>query len=71
MGDMVITCIQCKEDFDFSIEEQEKLEKRGFDVPLRCPRCRKNKSRNLHNEKERKFKGKKKRHRMKFDEDYD
>ena len=71
MGNMVITCIQCQEDFEFTAEEQEKLNKRGFDAPLRCPQCRKHKSRNLQHEENRKFKSKKKHHRMKFDEDYD
>jgi hypothetical protein len=60
MGNMVITCIQCQEDFEFSVEEQEKLKKRGFDAPLRCPECRKHKARNLQQEENRKFKGKKK-----------
>ena len=71
MGNMVITCIQCQEDFEFTAEEQEKLKKRGFDAPLRCPECRKHKARNLQQEENRKFKGKKKHYRTKFDEDFD
>lgn len=71
MENMVITCIQCEEDFELSVEEQEKLKKRGFDAPLRCPQCRKHKSRNLQNQESRKFKDKKKHHRQKFDEYYD
>jgi hypothetical protein len=70
-GIMVITCIQCLEDFEFTVEEEEKLKKRGFDAPLRCPECRKHKARNLQHEENRKFKSKKKHYRMKFDEDYD
>ena len=71
MENMIITCIQCQEDFEFTVKEQEKLKKRGFDAPLRCPQCRKHKSRNLQHEENRKFKSKKKHHRLKFDEDYD
>jgi Probable zinc-ribbon domain len=71
MENMAITCIQCEEDFEFTVEEQKKLIKRGFDPPLRCPRCRKHKSRNLQHEENRKSKSKKKQYRMKFDEDYD
>lgn len=71
MEDMVITCIQCQEDFEFTVEEQEKLNKRGFDAPLRCPVCRKHKSRNLQDEETRKSKNKKKRHRIKSDEYYE
>ena len=71
MENMVITCIQCEEDFEFTVEEQEKLNKRGFDAPLRCPQCRKHKFRNLQHEEKRKSKSKKKQYRMKFDEDFD
>ena len=71
MGNMVITCVQCQEDFEVTVEEQEKLKKRGFDVPLRCHQCRKHKSRNLQHEENRKSRSKKKHYRMKFDEDYD
>jgi DNA-directed RNA polymerase subunit RPC12/RpoP len=69
MENMIITCIQCQEEFEFTVEEQEKLEKRGFDAPLRCPQCRKRKSRHLQNEENRRFKSKKKQYRMKFDEE--
>jgi hypothetical protein len=68
---IVITCIQCREDFEFTVEEQEKMKHRGFDAPLRCPQCRKHKSRNLQPEENRRFKSKKKHNRVKFDEDYD
>jgi len=71
MENMVITCIQCQEDFEISAEEQEKLTKKGFDAPLRCPQCRKHKSRNLQNQEPRKFKDKKKHYRQKFDEYFD
>jgi len=71
MENMVITCIQCEEDFEVTVEEQQKLRKRGFDAPLRCPQCRKHKSRHLQQEENRKFKSKKKHNRMRFDEDYD
>lgn len=71
MENMVITCVQCQEDFEFTVEEQEKLEKRGFDAPLRCPQCRKHKSRNLQYEENKKAMSKKKRYRMKFEEDDD
>lgn len=71
MENRVIICIQCQEEFEFTVEEQKKLEKRGFDAPLRCPQCRKRKSRHLQHEENRKLKGKKRQYRAKFDEDYD
>lgn len=45
--DMIMVCVQCDEEFDFSIQEQEKYEERGYDIPKRCPSCRKHKSRSL------------------------
>jgi DNA replicative helicase MCM subunit Mcm2 (Cdc46/Mcm family) len=71
MENKVITCIQCQEDFEFTVEEQEKLKRRGFDAPLRCPQCRKHKSRHLQQEENRKSKSKKRQYRTKFDEYYD
>jgi hypothetical protein len=71
MENMILTCVQCQEDFEFTVEEQEKLKKRGFDTPLRCPQCRKNKSRNIQHQEPRKFRDKKKHYRQKFNEYYD
>jgi DNA replicative helicase MCM subunit Mcm2 (Cdc46/Mcm family) len=71
MENKVITCIQCQEDFEFTVEEQEKLKRRGFDAPLRCPQCRKHKSRHLQQEENRMSKSKKRQYRTKFDEYYD
>ena len=71
MENIAITCIQCQEDFEFTVEEQKKLKKRGFDPPLRCPQCRKHKSRNPQHEENRKSRSKKRQYRIKFDEDYD
>ena len=69
MENIVITCIQCQEDFDFSIKEQKKLKKKGFDAPLRCPHCRKNKSRHFQHNENRWGKSKKRNYRIKLDED--
>ena len=71
MENMLITCIQCQEDFEFTVEEQEKMKDRGFDAPLRCPPCRKHKSRNHQHEENSKFKDRKKHYRLKFDYGYD
>ena len=69
MENMVITCIQCQEDFEFTVEEQEKMKNRGFGAPLRCPPCRKHKSRFLQHEENTKFKDRKKSYRLNFDYD--
>lgn len=67
MKSMKINCIQCEEDFDFSVQEQEKFRQRGFDFPLRCPNCRKKKFRDNEAPERKKFKDKKKHRRTKYD----
>ncbi|MFH1991287.1 MAG: zinc-ribbon domain containing protein [Pseudomonadota bacterium] len=71
MENLILTCIQCNTDFEFGAGEQQKYQERGFDVPLRCPQCRKNKYRDSEHQERRKFKDKKKHHRFKFDEQID
>lgn len=41
MENMVITCIQCETEFEFSIDEQIRHRKMNFDDPKRCDSCRK------------------------------
>ena len=53
MEDMTMVCVQCEEEFEFSVLEQEKYEERGYDIPKRCPSCRKHKSRNLDSAEDR------------------
>jgi len=43
MGNMKITCIQCEAEFEFSINEQRRFKEMNFDMPKRCPSCRKKK----------------------------
>lgn len=45
MENMIINCIQCGADFEFSIEAQRRYRQMNFDNPKRCPDCRKKKSR--------------------------
>ena len=44
-GDEWLICAQCGNEFLFASEEREKYLSRGFDLPLRCPACRKHRSR--------------------------
>ncbi len=39
MPDVDITCVQCKENFNFSQQEQEKFYQRNMTTPQRCPKC--------------------------------
>lgn len=43
MKSTMLTCIQCDDVFEFSVQEQEKFDRLGFDAPQRCPKCRKHK----------------------------
>lgn len=43
MEDRVIRCVQCDSDFEFSRLEQRLFFEKGFDMPKRCPECRRNK----------------------------
>ena len=68
MEDMLITCIQCENEFRFSIEEQQKYQLLGFDEPQRCPDCRKNKSKTIYLPEKCRFKDKKRYYRPKYNE---
>lgn len=48
MKDISLICIQCGNQFSISFNEYERLFMRGFDIPKRCPDCRKHKSHNAH-----------------------
>ena len=40
-----IVCVQCDDEFEFSVTDQIRYERKGFEPPHRCPNCRKHKSR--------------------------
>lgn len=50
---VVIECVDCGTSFEVSTEEQQWYKDKGFDLPKRCPRCRKSR-RNQNNNKKRK-----------------
>ena len=60
METKIITCVQCENEFEFSIVEQKNFRERGFDPPKRCPSCRKKKSKVLDFLQENKHNNKKK-----------
>lgn len=43
LNDITIECKDCGENFTVSAKEQEWYYDKGFELPKRCPRCRKNK----------------------------
>ena len=45
MENMYLDCVQCGNTFELSELEIKRYSTKGFDLPLRCPECRKHKSR--------------------------
>jgi hypothetical protein len=70
MKDRTITCIQCESPFMFNVAEQRRYIESGFNAPRRCPACRKNKSKPVENEWDRKHKNSKKRNRHRRDDEF-
>ena len=44
MSSVYFDCIQCNSEFELSEKEKMRCAAKGFDFPLRCPDCRKHKS---------------------------
>jgi len=65
MAELTIVCIQCDREFELDTEQQEYFHSRGFDLPKRCPECRKHKSKN--NRTSRHSEDKKKHFRLKYE----
>jgi NAD-dependent SIR2 family protein deacetylase len=40
-------CVQCEQDFSLTEKELSRHRINGFDLPLRCPECRKHKLKHL------------------------
>jgi hypothetical protein len=45
MPDKTITCTECGNEFNFSAEEQDFYNERGFQEPKRCKDCRERRKR--------------------------
>ncbi len=43
MQDQMLFCVQCDEPFAYTVKEQLRHERQGFDPPRRCPSCRQHK----------------------------
>ncbi len=67
MEEKIIYCIQCEAPFTYSVIEQERAALNAFSEPLRCPNCRKNKSKSAKSVEGKK--GKKHRRRTTRDEE--
>ena len=67
MKDEFIICIQCENEFVFSVEEQSRYAKMNFDEPKRCPVCRKKRS-HISGSDENQYRNKKKHYRFKYEQ---
>jgi hypothetical protein len=63
-----IVCIQCGDEFEVSGINREKLSDRGFDLPKRCPDCRRKKSKFAVDESNQRRRDKKKHYHQKYDQ---
>jgi hypothetical protein len=43
LEDKMIQCIECPDQFEFTVGEQKYFVDKGFKEPKRCPACRQNK----------------------------
>ena len=41
-SEMIVECAECGKVFTISAEEKEWYKEKGFKIPKRCPKCRKN-----------------------------
>jgi len=57
MREQTISCIQCDNDFVFTVAEQKRLGFNGFEAPKRCPECRRRKQKATHPESRKKKRG--------------
>jgi NAD-dependent SIR2 family protein deacetylase len=69
MESKLIYCVQCDAEFEFSVEDQQAYEAKGYDEPKRCPDCRRRKLKSSTNDSDDKWKTKKKRHHDRYDDD--
>ena len=53
-------CRQCDTEFEFDTAEQVRYAEKGYDNPLRCPECRKHKTKFINVREERKVKSRRK-----------
>ena len=60
--DQELLCVQCENIFVVTADEKRRLIERGFDIPKRCPDCRKRKHRYFEEEDEEWGQNRKKRY---------
>ena len=51
-----IACIECDDEFEFSVADKIRYERKGFEPPQRCPACRRHKTKIIFLDKKREAK---------------
>lgn len=54
-----VVCVQCDDEFEFTIADQVRYARKGFEAPKRCPICRKHKSKVIYLDCKREAKSRK------------
>jgi hypothetical protein len=70
MNDLIFNCVQCDEEFEISVDDYEYYTSKNFDLPKRCPLCRRNKKKSGVTEIKRNHHEKKKHYRLKNEIEY-
>ena len=54
-----IACVQCDDEFEFTVADQVRYATKGFEAPKRCTTCRKHKSKVIYLDRKREAKSRK------------
>ena len=66
MRNQILACKQCGIEFEITLEQELRYAERGFDLPERCPDCRKKKTREPAPSGRKRHPDKKKHYRLKY-----
>jgi hypothetical protein len=70
MQTIILECIQCQNEFEYTVAEQDYHNRMGFDEPKRCPYCRKRKTK-VSNQNHKEGRNRKQFARQKYDEEFE
>lgn len=65
-----IVCVQCDDEFEFSVADQVRYARKEFEAPKRCPTCRKHRSKVIYLDRKREAKSRKIMYRDEIETDH-
>ena len=65
-----IACIQCDDEFEFSVADQIRYARKGFEPPQRCTACRRHKTKIIYLDNKRETKNRRAIYRDKREKEY-